>query len=452
MTPVVWPVPDHRRTRLSSQAPNLEAVEDLNRSLFPEGATAHDWVIDGALTGVLATFTVLPVLGLGVFQGMSLREAAAMVGSIVMVFSLIGRRHSPLLSMLGVTAGGLIMLAGDTGPLPALLAIPIVAYAVARYVPGKISRSVIYIGFVASILGPVQWTRTELFGTYADWRSMVFSTTIPLFICFGVVLTPYAIGRRLYDSQLADSRAKQGAWQRQQLEIAEREQRIRSAEINARNQIARELHDIVAHSLSVMIVQAEGGRALARKQPEAAAESLDVIAETGREALQEMRRIVGVLRSGPEAEPPAFAPAPGLQDLPDLVRRTGDRAHLEIHGSVPDVPPALGLTAYRIVQEALTNVLKHAGPDAQAQVLVSYSLGRIDVDITDNGVGADSQGDGMGHGLRGMAERVHAMGGRLQAAPHPEGGFRVRATLPYQVRQPLVRQTVPQPNRSGGGA
>jgi DNA-binding NarL/FixJ family response regulator len=125
--------------------------------------------------------------------------------------------------------------------------------------------------------------------------------------------------------------------------------------------IARELHDIVAHSLSVMIVQAEGGRAAATRKPEVAAEALDTIAETGREALHEMRRIVGVLRAGPNEEPASYAPAPTLEEIPDMVARTSDRITLVVQGNPQPVSQALALTAYRVTQEALTNFLKHAG-------------------------------------------------------------------------------------------
>jgi signal transduction histidine kinase len=417
-------------------------MQDLSRALFPPGATRHDWVIDGVLAGALMLFTVVPVaLTQGLYAGRPLSVLGSVLGSTLMAMAMVARRHSPLLAMAVVFTGGVAMLIGNTEPQPSLIAVPIVSYAVARYVPGKVARLVLYLGALGAIAGPLEWV-------YGRWDSAGVSGTttylvILSFLCFGAVITPYAVGRRLHDSEIASAQTRLAVWERQQFEIAEREQRIRSAEINARNQIARELHDIVAHSLSVIIVQAEGGRALARKHPEAAADSLDVIAETGREALQEMRRIVGVLRSGPEAEAPAFAPAPGIADLGDLVRRTTDRATLSILGPVPQLPPALGLTVYRIVQEALTNFLKHAGPHAEAHVTVAFTPGRVDLDVSDNGLGASAESDGQGHGLRGMAERVQAMGGRLLAEPHPEGGFRVRATLPYQVRPAPVRQNVP---------
>jgi signal transduction histidine kinase len=394
----------------------------------------------------LSVFGVLPHI-VTIAADPPLMAFTRLLGSAFMVFSLVARRHSPLITLIGTTLGGVLLVLGTVGPVFALVTVPIVSYSVARFVPGKASRAVVYVGIAASVAGPLSWSSWWGVG-YSGQDSV--SLAILSVVCLGIVLTPYAVGRRAHDMDIAGEQQRMSAWQRHQLEIAEREQRIRSAEINARNQIARELHDIVAHSLSVMIVQAEGGKALARKQPEAAVESLDVIAETGRDALQEMRRIVGVLRSEPEGQAASYAPAPGLRDLPDLVRRTTDRAVLEMHGPMPDLPPALGLTVYRIVQEALTNFLKHAGPDAQCRVIVSFNPGRVDLNISDNGIGAlATTGDGMGHGLRGMAERVHAMGGRFMAQPSPDGGFRVRATLPYHVRPPLVRQNDVRPTMMG---
>jgi signal transduction histidine kinase len=184
---------------------------------------------------------------------------------------------------------------------------------------------------------------------------------------------------------------------------------------------------VVAHSLSVMVVQAEGGYALAAKKPEAAQAALRTIATTGREALGEMRRIVAVLREG-DTETQPFAPLPTLVDLPRLVENTG--AALTVTGEMPDVPPALALTAYRVVQEALTNVLKHAGRDADPRVTVAYTKTGIDLNILDSGLGAEATTDGRGHGQRGMVERLSAHGGTIEVGPEDDKGYRVHAWLP----------------------
>lgn len=418
--------------------------------LFPPGATKHDWLIDVSMTLALIVVTVLPYVMTGpttMWDGSYDVNVwlVTIVSSMLMVGVLVLRRHAPFIAMAGITIGGLLQLLVFSGPTGALVAIPIISYTIARFIPGKAARIVLYIGIFASIAGPTQWI-----GLSGGQYRVVYIIILAV-LCFGVVMTPYAMGRRVRDSADAREQQRLAAEERHQRDLAEREQRVRIAEVDTRNQIARELHDIVAHSLSVMIVQAEGGRALARKHPEAAAASLDVIAETGREALTEMRRIVGVLRTGAaDSEPVTYAPAPGLREIPDLVRRTTDRATLAIAGVVPDVPQTMGLTVYRTVQEALTNFLKHAGPDATANVAIRYLPGQIALEVADNGLGTAAPSDGMGNGLRGMEERVAAMGGSAYAGPHPEGGFVVRANLPYQARPPAMRQTNVRPLDNGG--
>jgi signal transduction histidine kinase len=182
----------------------------------------------------------------------------------------------------------------------------------------------------------------------------------------------------------------------------------------------------------VIVVQAEGGRALAAKHPDQAPAVLATIAETSREALEEMRKMVGLLRSGgAEPEQVTYRPTPGLTDLAELVRKTSDTAEFTAFGTVPRVSPALGLSAYRVVQESLTNVLKHAGPRAAARVTVAYTADSIEIEISDNGRGDAASPDRLGHGLQGMRERVALHGGSMSAEPRPGVGFVVRVWLPY---------------------
>ncbi|MFT3876504.1 MAG: sensor histidine kinase [Propioniciclava sp.] len=391
-------------------------------ALFPPGATQRDWVADGFLAVSLTLASVVYHLfnpPPGYYSGFIF-----LLLTSSMTMPLLLRRHAPLVMLVLCTLAGSAHLVVFDGPTVSLIAVPIVSYSVARWVPGPLSRSVIVIGAFASVLGPMRWFVNSATNPSADilfWAA-----------CFGAVLTPYAIGRR--SREVADARIRQveAAEERYTLLLAEREQQARLAEASTRAMIARELHDIVAHSLSVMIVQAEGGRAAATRKPEVAAEALDTIAETGREALHEMRRIVGVLRAGPDAEDrPAFAPSPTLHDIPDLVARTSERATLIEHGTPYAVSPTLALTVYRVTQEALTNFLKHAGPGANATVTLAYSPGSITVDVLDDGDGVENPTDGGGNGLRGMHERVTSMGGVLRAGPLNDGpGFRVTATLP----------------------
>lgn len=386
----------------------------------PSAGRPHGWAGDLALTGLvllLAAFFPL-LIGFRYFGSPILMQFAV---AVVMIAPLALRSHHPRL-MLGLTTlGGIGHLFVASGPLPCLVAVPLVVYGVAREVDARSSRSAVVVGVVAAVIGPLQWYWLN------GWE--VNFLVVVMLVCLGMVLTPYVIGRRQQESEKSKDAAEQLEVDRVHALLAEREQRARMAEIRARQQIARELHDIVAHSLSVMIVQAEGGRALAAKKPERAADVLETIAGTGREALGEMRRIVGVLRQSPE-EDPAYAPMPGFADIPEMVQRTGDRVRLERTGPVPEAGAATQLTVYRIIQEALTNFLKHAGERATATVRLEFGPDPIVVEVIDDGIGTASQSDGLGHGLQGMRERVTAMGGKVEAGPLPAGGFRVYAEVP----------------------
>jgi signal transduction histidine kinase len=208
------------------------------------------------------------------------------------------------------------------------------------------------------------------------------------------------------------------------------EQRAERAVAEERARLARELHDVVSHNLSVVILQAAGAQAAG--SPDAG--TLEKIERSGRQALVEMRRLLGVLRQpGDQPESPGLSPQPGIADLAPLaegVRAAGLPVELVINGDPARLPTVVDISAYRIVQEALTNVLKHAGK-ASAQATVSCGAGEVVIKVTDDGTGppAGGQPDG-GHGLAGMRERVALFGGELAAGPQPEGGFAVRARLP----------------------
>ncbi len=211
-----------------------------------------------------------------------------------------------------------------------------------------------------------------------------------------------------------------------------REIEARRAVEDERGRIARELHDVVAHSMSVMVVQAGAARRVIDHDPERAAEALGAIEVTGRESLTEMRRILGVLRSDDdEAE---LAPAPSLDDFSKLVHKCGEAGlpvELVVEGEARRLPAGLELSAYRIVQESLTNSLKHAGP-ARATVRLHYLDDALEVEVADNGRGAAASlsSSGSGQGIVGMRERVEAFGGSLRTGPRPGGGFAVTALLP----------------------
>jgi signal transduction histidine kinase len=214
------------------------------------------------------------------------------------------------------------------------------------------------------------------------------------------------------------------------VQLAERERDLaaREAVVAERARIARELHDVVAHSVSVMVVQAQAGPRL--PDEERVRDAFGSIETTGREALVELRRLLGVLRGGEEHA--ATAPQPGLASIEALVeqvREAGLRVDLRVEGEPAALPPGIDLSAYRIVQEALTNALKHAGR-AEAEVIVRYETAAVELEILDNGIGPHTRVNGSGHGLVGMRERVALYGGLLEAGSRNGHGFAVRARLP----------------------
>jgi signal transduction histidine kinase len=215
----------------------------------------------------------------------------------------------------------------------------------------------------------------------------------------------------------------------------EREAKAREAVADERARIARELHDVVSHSVGVIVIQAQAAQQLEVGE-EAVARSLRAIESSGQQALVEMRRLLGLLRR--EDEELALAPQPSLRYLDHLaatVREAGLPVDLRVEGEVAALPPGVDVSAYRIVQEALTNALKHAGP-ARARVLVRYGAGEVELEISDDGPGpAVGNGDG-GHGLVGMRERVSVYGGELESGGLPEGGYAVRVRLPFAPERP----------------
>jgi len=227
------------------------------------------------------------------------------------------------------------------------------------------------------------------------------------------------------------SRSQQIAEAAERADRAEqaREEEARAAVAEERARIARELHDVVGHSVSVMTVQAAAARRLLLPEQERERQALLVVEQTGREALAEMRRLVGVLRRPEEA--PALAPQPSLGHVDKLVAQAQDAGlpvELHVEGKPVQLPAGVDLTAYRLVQEGLTNAVKHARAE-RAEVLVRYSDGQVEITVRDDGRGG-GDGNGSGHGLVGMRERVSVYGGELEAGPRPEGGYALHARLP----------------------
>jgi signal transduction histidine kinase len=253
----------------------------------------------------------------------------------------------------------------------------------------------------------------------APWGEAVFGAV--------VMFVAWYVGRRL---RMRQERAAQL--------LREQAAEARRIVIEERARIARELHDVVAHRVSLMTVQAGAAKAVAAQDPEGALRAMGAVEEAGRQALEELRHLLGVLR--PETDPDGLGPQPGLADLPRLVeqiRRAGLDVSLATDGVAAELPARVDLFAYRIVQEALTNVLKHAGPGTHSKVRLGSDSSGIVIEVLDDGRGATAlpgldpdDAGARGHGIVGMRERARLLGGTLDARPRPGGGFSVVAHLP----------------------
>jgi signal transduction histidine kinase len=289
-----------------------------------------------------------------------------------------------------------------------------------------------------------------------------FRHPVEVFLVTGLVYLVAPLTAWVLGDVMAGRRARSAALEERAVR-AERE-RDAQAEIAAaaeRVRIARELHDVIAHSLSVMVAQADGGAYAFDAMPERSRQALSEIGRTGRQALSEMSSLLGVLRAGTEA--PSLAPAPAAADIAELVsqaREAGMRVSHTEEGTVRPLPGGLSLSAYRIVQEALTNVRKHAGPAAGAEVTVRYRKDELLVRITNDGgttvpppslprYGADhppQPAANLGHGLAGMRERAAMYGGTVQAGPCPGGGFEVTVRLPLSPAGRPTSRTADSPS------
>jgi signal transduction histidine kinase len=284
------------------------------------------------------------------------------------------------------------------------------------------------VGWMCDLYALAVWTRTRWFavgmaayvGTALvtlpfapNWRSSLFFVLVSAIV---LVLVRRIVGDRERRARLAER---------------ERDLAAREAVVEERARIARELHDAIAHNVSMMVVQAGAERRVLDDPSGSTREVLETIERIGRGALTEMRRLVGMLRSDTADE---LAPQPGLDDLPTLVaqvREAGLPVELQVEGERRELPVGIELSAFRIVQEALTNALKHAG-EATATVRVAYGADSLELEIVDSGGGAPAAATGGGHGLVGMRERVALYGGRIDAGRRPSGGFGVRVLLPIR--------------------
>jgi signal transduction histidine kinase len=337
---------------------------------------------------------------------------------IALILPLVLRRRAPVLTF---TVICLLLLAQawafDT-PRYGDVALLIALHAVAAYGPVWAVWASLGTGILGAAVAGVRWAQA-----IHDVGSIV-SYFLPLsaLVCAAWMLGYLARTRRAYVAGLeerADQLERDAA---QQAQIATAAERAR---------IAREMHDVVAHSLSVMVVQADGALYAAEKRPEVAVQTLRTISETGRTSLTEMRKLLGLLRDEGNGSP--LAPRPGAGDIHELVdqlRSSGLAIELNVLGDLDRLDPATGLTAYRIVQEALTNTLKHAGPGVTASVDLRVTTDSIRIQVDDDGRGGTAADDGQGHGILGIRERIAVHDGVVEAGPRPGGGFRVQAIVP----------------------
>jgi signal transduction histidine kinase len=272
------------------------------------------------------------------------------------------------------------------------------------------------------VLGLVAYCATALIAAWLPFRSGTihhrFQQTVPFIVVSTIVMVIVRQGIGARDRRV---------------HLAERERDLaaREAVVEERARIARELHDVIAHNVSMMVVQAGAERRALNGEHDSTREVLETIEQIGRSALTEMRRLVGMLRS--DADDP-LAPQPGLHDLSTLVtqvREAGLPVELHVVGEPRSLPVGIELSAYRIVQEALTNALKHAG-EARAEVYVQFGPESLELEVLDDGAGAPVRAASGGHGLVGMRERAALYGGRLDAGERPGGGFSVRVMLPVR--------------------
>jgi signal transduction histidine kinase len=385
----------------------------------------NPWVLDGGFAVVLLVLGVITVFGQEISDG--LREPSPLtIATIIAVTAPVAmRRANPLVALALGCAGILVHIGADwpEGALPT--SVMLLTYTVAAWDTPR--RAALGLGAVYATLITLGFTDTpglDTLGVVGNIAIFTAAWTI------GIALRAR---RESLDARVraAEERANM---ERQSAARALAEERLR---------IAQELHDVVAHSMSVIAVQAGAGAHVLDERPEQARAALEAISATSRGTLTEMRRLLGVLRDGDGER--SHAPAPGLADVPQLVddvRAAGVPVTLTVSGAPgrDDTSVGVELSAYRVVQEALTNVIKHAGATSQVDVRVRYLPGSLAVEIVDDGRGAAARAghagpsngvDGVGHGLLGMRERVELWGGELAVGPVAGGGYRVSARLPY---------------------
>jgi len=376
-----------------------------------------DWI---ALDGVVAVLLAVVFLVGSTHPAYGIPIGVAYVLALISTLPAAVRRIWPLPVLGVVLAGSVASMAIGTGKDPSVV-VAFVLYLVALRYPRRTSAEVLAgvltLTAAATVAGGVALGHE---GAGAVAARIVASAV--------VITAAWVIGFAVREQRAYTAGLREQAERQAQAQMAEG----RRAIAEERLRIARELHDVVAHSLSLIAVQAGVGNYVAKARPEEAAQALASIQVTSRTALREMRRLLGVLRDDHAGAD--LAPAHGLADVGQLITGTADagvQVQLEIRGPQRPVPPGVDLAAYRIIQEALTNVVKHARTTT-TRVAVTYEDDALDLEITDDGRGAPvgAVAASAGHGIAGMRERASLFGGEFHAGPRPGRGFRVAARLP----------------------
>jgi signal transduction histidine kinase len=395
------------RERVSQRTSAIDRLTGWFRDLDP-------WAIDAVLGTVFTVASLVAVLNTADTRTADYADTDALAVLLALAFGLpfYVRRRLPLASLLvASTSLTLMALIGYSVGVQAQMLL-VSAYTVGAHTDGvRRTIGLLYLESVVVVVAVVGLPDAS------SSNVLLFGVTYAVSFLLGYALRT----RGLYLDQLEE---------RARLLERERDEEARRAVADERLRIAQELHDVVAHSMGVIAVQAGVGAHVIDDDPVEAKRSLEAISDTSRGTLAEIRRLLGTLRADGDG---AYEPAPGLADLDALVRdvtAAGVEVTLHVDGAGRTLPAALDLTAYRILQEALTNVLKHAGP-ACATVTVTYGDDALHLEVADDGHGNAVASSGGGHGLLGMRERVAVYGGSLDAAPASGGGFRVRARLPY---------------------
>ena len=374
-------------------------------------------IVDWAITSVILAVALAEIAG-GAFPGPTLVALAAQLASILPVAY---RRFAPVRA---IAIGALVALPytlayGAANSLAGAMTLMVLIYAVGRYTDLR--------GLVAgTAMGLLVIVELGIGG-----RLVVPEDWVYVLIIYGVALG-LGVALRLQIERASELAVAADRAQREQEATAQ------AAVLEERARIARELHDVVAHNVGLIVLQAGGARSVLATNPDRAREALQQVEEMGRQTLAEMRHLVGILRVDEGAN---RQPLPSLERLPALVdeaRGAGLAVQLDVEGRPVQLPAGLELAAYRLVQEALTNVRKHA-PGSRAKVLLRYEPDRLRIEITNEAEAPDTArgpivtSTGSGHGLIGMRERVQLYDGRMQAGPVTGGGFRVEAVLPLSL-------------------